>query len=136
MRRALWPDCADEMHALEIDLYDRHPYEVAVFVVDRGTPTLGGFIEVSVRSRVDGAMSDRVGYVEGWYVAPELRGRGVGQQLMAAAERWTVERGLTELGSDVELDNEGSLRAHEALGFEETFRLVHYLKRVGPEPRS
>jgi aminoglycoside 6'-N-acetyltransferase I len=52
---------------------------------------------------------------------------------MAAAERWTVERGLTELGSDVEFDNEGSLRAHEALGFEETFRLVHFLKRVGPE---
>lgn len=132
MRRALWPDCTEEIHALEIELYGRHAGDVAVFVVDTGGPTLGGFIEVSVRDRVDGAASERVGYVEGWYVAPELRSRGVGRRLMDAAERWMVERGLTELGSDVELDNEGSLRAHAALGFEETFRLVHFLKRVGP----
>ncbi len=93
----------------------------------------GGFIELSVRDRVDGAESERVGYVEGWYVAPELRGQGVGRRLIEAAERWTAAQGLTELGSDVEWDNEGSLRAHAALGFEETFRLVHFLKRVAPE---
>lgn len=132
MRRALWPDCSEEMHALEIALYEQDPAEVAVFVVDTGAPTLGGFIEVSVRDRVDGATSERVGYVEGWYVAPEQRGQGVGKQLMDAAERWTLEQGLTELGSDVEWDNAGSLRAHAALGFEETFRLVHFLKRVAP----
>lgn len=132
MRRALWPDCDEETHALEIALYERHPAGVGVFVVDTGAPTLGGFIELSVHDRVDGATSERVGYVEGWYVAPELRGRGVGRRLMDAAERWTREQGLTELGSDVEWDNAGSLRAHAALGFEETFRLVHFLKRVAP----
>lgn len=132
MRRALWPDCTDEVHALEIRLYEQKPEEVAVFVVDTGAPTLGGFIELSVRDRVDGALSERVGYVEGWFVAPELRGQGVGRRLMDAAEAWTRERGLTELGSDVELDNAASLSAHAALGFEETFRLVHFLKRIGP----
>ena len=132
MRRALWPDCTDEVHDLEIRLYEQKSDEVAVFVVDTGAPTLGGFIELSVRDRVDGALSERVGYVEGWYVAPELRGRGVGRRLMDAAEAWTRELGLTELGSDVELGNTASLRAHAALGFKETFRLVHFLKRVGP----
>jgi aminoglycoside 6'-N-acetyltransferase I len=132
MRRALWPECTEEIHAVEIALYERRPDEVAVFVVDTGAPTLGGFIECTIRDRVDGAMSERVGYVEGWYVAPELRGQGVGKQLMDAAEWWTAEQGLSELGSDVELDNEASLRAHAALGFDETFRLVHFLKRVAP----
>jgi len=132
MRRALWPDCTDEVHDLEIRLYEQKSDEVAVFVVDTGAPTLGGFVELSVRDRVDGALSERVGYVEGWYVAPELRGRGVGRRLMDAAEAWTRELGLTELGSDVELGNTASLRAHAALGFKETFRLVHFLKRVGP----
>jgi aminoglycoside 6'-N-acetyltransferase I len=134
MRRALWPDCADEMHALEMD--EQQGEAAAVLVVDTGSPILGGFVELSVRDRVDGALSERVGYVEGWYVAPELRGQGVGRRLIEAAERWTVAQGLTELASDVELDNEGSLRAHEALGFAETFRVVQFLKRVGPAPRS
>jgi aminoglycoside 6'-N-acetyltransferase I len=50
--------------------------------------------------------------------------------LIAAAEKWTRERGLTEIASDAELENETSIRAHKALGFQETFRLVHFLKRV------
>ena len=61
---------------------------------------------------------------------------GVGRRLIEAAERWTVAQGLTELASDVEIDNEGSLRAHAALGFDETFRVVQFLKRVGPESKS
>ena len=130
MRRALWPDCAEEMHVLEMD--EQSASGAAVLVVDTGKEKLGGFVELSVRDRVDGSMSERVGYVEGWYVEPELRGQGMGRRLIEAAERWTVAQGLTELASDVEWDNEGSLRAHAALGFEETFRVVQFLKRLGP----
>jgi aminoglycoside 6'-N-acetyltransferase I len=60
-----------------------------------------------------------------------LRGSGIGRQLIAAAERWAIKHGLTEIASDAELENEASIRAHEALGFHVTFRLVHFLKRCG-----
>jgi aminoglycoside 6'-N-acetyltransferase I len=76
-------------------------------------------------------MSPRVGYVEGWYVDPDLRGKGVGRTLVSRAEIWAREMGFTELASDAELRNDGSIRAHHALGFHETFRLVHFVKPLG-----
>lgn len=130
MRRTLWPDCSDAMHSLEIKQHLKQADDAAVFVFERETGRLGAFIELSIRDRVDGSFSERVGYVEGWYVDPDLRGRGVGRQLMARAEQWVIGCGLTELASDAEIENEGSIRAHHALGFRETFRSVHFLKPV------
>jgi aminoglycoside 6'-N-acetyltransferase I len=130
MRYALWPDCSEAMHSLEIKQYFDHADTVVVFVFEKEDGGLGGFIELSIRDRVDGSYSEHVGYVEGWYVDPELRGLGIGRQMMARAEEWVISRGLTELASDVELDNERSIDAHRALGFRETFRLVHFIKQV------
>jgi len=105
--------------------------EFAVFIHDRGNGQLGGFIELSVRHRVDGTMSPRVGYVEGWYVDPDWRGKGIGRALIARAEAWAKQMGFAELASDAELENEDSIRAHGAVGFRETFRLVHFVKSLG-----
>lgn len=130
MRYALWPDCSEAMHSLEIKQYFDHADTVVVFVFERAGGGLGGFIELSIRDRVDGSYSEHVGYVEGWYVDPDLRGLGIGRQMMASAEQWVISRGLTELASDVEIDNERSIDAHHALGFRETFRLVHFIKQL------
>lgn len=129
MRRALWPDCSESMHAVE--MREHHPAKAgqrAVLVLARKRDSLGGFLELSVRARVDGSKCKEVAYVEGWYVDADLRGRGLGRRLMNAAEQWALAHGLTELASDVELENGPALRAHQALGFRETFRLVHLLK--------
>lgn len=131
MRHALWPDCSDDMHEYELlqgELANSDSY--AVFVYERENGRLGAFIELSVRNRVDGSYSERVGYIEGWYVDPDLRGKGIGQQQVESGERWTRERGLTEIASDAELANEHSIAAHKALGYIETFRLVHFLKQL------
>jgi len=128
LRRALWPDCSDEMHARELEEYADSAGGRAAFVQVREDGRLGGFAEVSIRTRVDGSMSPRVAYLEGWYVEPDLRGQGLGRKLIESAERWAIARGLTELASDAELGNPESLKAHQALGFRETFRLVHFLK--------
>lgn len=128
MRRALWPDCPDAMHRYEMKQLARSGRAQAVLVLDLGHSRLGGFIELSVRARVDGSMSGRVGYVEGWYVAPGLRRRGWGRKLVAAAEEWTARRGLTELASDAELHNPRGIAMHKAAGFRETFRVVQFLK--------
>lgn len=129
LRRALWPDCPAAMHRLEMQEQATRSRSRAVLVVDRG-PGLGGFIELSVRTRVDGSLSPRVAYVEGWYVDPDLRHRGWGRRLIRAAERWAAARGLTELASDAELARRSSQAAHRATGFRETFRLVHFVKKV------
>jgi uncharacterized protein (TIGR02246 family) len=39
-----------------------------------------GFAEVSIRPYAEGCSTDRVGYLEGWFVRPEARRRGVGRQ--------------------------------------------------------
>jgi aminoglycoside 6'-N-acetyltransferase I len=116
------------MHSLEMQEYLQQAETHAIFVFEREGAALGAFLELSIRDRVDGSHSARVAYVEGWYVDPDLRGCGIGRQLMARAEQWASACGLTELASDAELENEQSIRAHQSLGFRETFRLVHFLK--------
>ena len=128
MRLELWPECPSERHALEIRMLADAGSGCAVFVVDRGGGRLGGFIEVSVRHGVDGARSEDVGSIDGSYVDEDLRGRAPGRRLIAAAERWTLDRGLREIASDAELHNEQGIAAHKALGFRQTFQLVHFLK--------
>jgi aminoglycoside 6'-N-acetyltransferase I len=126
MRAALWPECSAEMHRCE--MAEIPASGGATFVVARVGGGLGGFIELSIRDRVDGSLSPRVAYLEGWYVDPDLRGQGLGRALIAQAEAWARSNRLAELASDAELDHESSIRAHAALGFRETFRLVHFLK--------
>jgi aminoglycoside 6'-N-acetyltransferase I len=128
MRCALWPDDADG-HRDEIDRFfagdRREPAEVLI-ARDGDAPI--GFAELSIRNIVDGCSTGDVGYLEGWYVVPESRRRGVGLALIAAAESWAREQGCTEFGSDVSPDNGGSLAAHRALGFEETSRACNFRK--------
>ena len=80
---------------------------------------LVGFAELSIRPYAEGCETDRVGFLEGWYVAPAARHRGIGRKLVAAAEAWARSAGCTEFASDAEADNEFGAAAHRALGFEE-----------------
>jgi aminoglycoside 6'-N-acetyltransferase I len=49
---------------------------------------------------------------------------------MAHAERWAGALGYSELASDAEIDNTVSISAHRALGFDETDRIVCFLKKL------
>ena len=53
---------------------------------------------------------------------------GIGRELVRQAEAWAREKGCTEMASDAEIGNEGSLAAHLNLGYSETSRLVHLRK--------
>lgn len=119
MMQALWPDAG------EYDFGDE-----TIFVWDGGGDKLGGFISLSLRPWAEGCESTPVPYVEGWWVDADLRRSGVGRALMAAVEQWSLDRGYLELGSDVELDNATSLRAHAAIGFEPTLRVQYFRKRL------
>jgi aminoglycoside 6'-N-acetyltransferase I len=92
----------------------------AVFVVARDNTTLGGFVEVSLRPFANGCVTTSVGYLEGWYVDPDLRRSGLGGQLVRAAEQWAIERGCTEMASDCVAGNKISYLAHQQLGYRPT----------------
>ncbi|HVN15216.1 MAG TPA: GNAT family N-acetyltransferase [Anaerolineales bacterium] len=129
MRQALWPEDDIETLELGMDSTLADPL-MPVFVVERADGKLGGFLEASARKYADGALSSPVGYIEGWFVDEDLRGQGVGKALMQTAEDWARGLGMTEMGSDTWLDNEISIKAHLAAGYEEVERLVHFLKTL------
>jgi aminoglycoside 6'-N-acetyltransferase I len=90
-----------------------------------------GFAELNIRPYAEGCTSDRVAYLEGWYVRPEARRRGLGAALIAAAERWALGWGCSELASDALYDNTVSHAAHRALGFEEVETIRCFRKSLG-----
>lgn len=129
MRQRLWPDESDG-HTRDVDAYFRGaaamPLEVLVAVDDADRPI--GFVELSIRSYAEGCESSRVAFLEGWYVEPDWRGRGVGAALVRAAEGWGRSQGCSEFGSDAEIANTASHAAHRALGFSEVARIVSFRK--------
>lgn len=132
MRHALWPDGSAESHAEEVaQFFDgtlRMPLAALVALDDAGRPV--GFAELFIRNCADECTTDRVAYLEGWYVEPHARRHGVGRALIQASEAWARAQGCTEFGSDALIDNELSAVAHRALGFRETGQLRTFLKRL------
>ena len=121
MRHALWPSEAGE-HAREIARYfdlggTPQLFEVLLACDEKGGAV--GVIELSIRPYAEGCTTDRVAFVEGWYVEPAEREKGIGAALMRAAEDWGRSQGCVELASDAEVENLETAAVHRALGFTE-----------------
>jgi aminoglycoside 6'-N-acetyltransferase I len=101
MRRDLWPG-DDAGHAAEINAFFANTLEepVAVLVAENAAGAMVGFAELSIRFDVAGLAQKRAGYVEGLYVSPPARGRGVTGELFRAVRRWAREQGCVALASD------------------------------------
>jgi aminoglycoside 6'-N-acetyltransferase I len=144
MSAELWPDGSEEEHLREVvpkvEGRSTRILPVAVFVAENsltgpdanaGSRELIGFLEVGLRSHADGCdESHEVGYIEGWFVAQNWRGRGIGRKLVATAEDWARTHGCTEMASDTCIDNTTSQLAHEAMGFDVVDRCVNYRKSL------
>ncbi|RVT47231.1 aminoglycoside 6'-N-acetyltransferase [Rubrivivax albus] len=134
LRSELWPDCSvaehiDEMRSFLIELS-----RFAQFVVR--LPELGavGFAEASIRSDyVAGASSSPVGFLEGLYVVPLARRRGVARALVQEVAAWAIGMGCSELASDTEISNTLSQAAHLRLGFTEAERIVCFNMSLSPK---
>jgi aminoglycoside 6'-N-acetyltransferase I len=129
MRHALWPDEGGG-HADEIERYfaGQLNLPLEVLLAFDGLGRAIGFAELSIRAYAEDCVTDRVAYLEGWYVHPSSRRTGVGRALVLAAESWARAQGCTEFGSDALIDNDTSLVAHLALGFEETVQIRCFRK--------
>lgn len=129
MRVSLWPDATPDEHRgyMAISLAQPERFLQLMMYDENRQPI--GFIEGSIRSDyVNGTESSPVGFVEGVYVVPAMRRHGVARRLFEAIGDWAKARGCRELASDALLENEASQRAHRALGFKETERVVYFSK--------
>ncbi len=90
-----------------------------------------GFIELNTRvDYVEGSDDSPVAYIEGIYIRSAYRHMGFGRALIAAAEGWAKTRGLTQLCSDTEIENDESIGFHKANGFMEVSRIVCFVKNL------
>lgn len=121
MREALWPE----------SLSDQPDPRVVTFVAEEPDGRLVGFLELDHRKYAPGCEASPVLFIEGWYVDPDARSRGVGRALVRAAEQWALAHGHHEIASDVEIDNAGAIAPHRALGYVEVERVVFFRRPLG-----
>ena len=125
LRRALWPECPDAEHERDMAAQVADPDTFVQFIAWSGRDDPIGFAEAAIRrDAVNGATLSPVPFLEGLYVVPAARRRGVARALVAAVIGWARAAGYAELASDARLGNEVSHALHRALGFQETERVV------------
>lgn len=90
-----------------------------------------GFAQCGLRrDYVEGTSSSPVGYLEGIYVKPAFRKLGFATELLHACESWAKTKGCLEFASDCELNNKSSFDFHLKTGFEESNRIICFVKKL------
>ena len=100
MRTVLWPDDGAE-HGDDVAAFfatgtfrwSESLLPWTVLVAERPAGGLCGFVEASIRPFAEDCTTRPVGYVEGWFVDPDMRRQGVGRKLVKAAEQWAAAHG-------------------------------------------
>jgi aminoglycoside 6'-N-acetyltransferase I len=131
LRQVLWPQCSREQHLSEMLSYVASPERYAQFIAYSSSEQPVGLVEASVRTDyVNGTSTSPVAFLEGIYVVPEARRKGVAASLIATIAKWAQTIGCEELASDALLENEASYALHLALGFQETERVIFFRKSL------
>ena len=133
MRRQLWPGSSG-VHERDIKRYfageSREP--LAVLLAENDAGCVLGFVELSIRAYAEGCLTDRVAFLEGWFVVPDCRRQGAGRALIAAAENWALSQGCSEFASNTELDSEVGAAVHRAVGFVDAGSVRCFRKELAP----
>jgi aminoglycoside 6'-N-acetyltransferase I len=130
MRHALWDDCSlEELEQEIVEILEGNAE--AIFLAERPEGRLCGFLEASIHLSAIGCGDGPVGYIEGWYVDPDVRRQQVGRALVESAEACARSKGCAQMASDAKLWNSVSHQAHGALGYNEVARLVLFKKDLG-----
>ena len=87
------------------------------------------FMHLSIRvDYVQGTKSSPTGYLEGVYVNPDYRKKGISTALFNEGKKWLLEKGCKQVGSDMEEGNQNSYLFHMSVGFKEAGRLVTFIQ--------
>jgi aminoglycoside 6'-N-acetyltransferase I len=133
LRLSLWPDASELDERSEAAAMLDRPSQAIAFLARTTEGQAVGFAEATLRQdHVNGCATSPVAFLEGIFVRPEHRRRGIARLLVRAVEEWAAELGCSEFASDAELENAISHRMHAALGFAETERVVYFRKRLRP----
>lgn len=90
------------------------------------------FAHCSIRNEyVEGADTDNVAYLEGIYVEQQFRNCGVASRLIQCCEDWAKSKDCRQFASDCEINNLSSINLHKKYGFNESAKLVHFIKDIG-----
>jgi aminoglycoside 6'-N-acetyltransferase I len=134
LRLVFWPHDSAEEHLAEMATFVAEPDRFAQFIAYDEANKPVGFVEAALRSDyVNGTNLSPVAFLEGVFVLPEERRRGIAHALVGAVESWARDRVCTEFASDASTENPESHRFHHSLGFEETERVVFFKKVLGPK---
>ncbi len=125
LRSRVYPELDEEYDTREMEMILHSNHWFCFFVVE-GAEQIIGLVELSLRNIVDNCLTSPVAYLEGLYLEEAWRGRGLGREVIQSIFAWCRERGLSELATDAELDNEAAQAFYRALGFEETDRVVEF----------
>lgn len=121
----LWPDNEYD------DLYEETKLLKDYFYGALVGNNLVGFIQIAIRHEyVNGTSTSPVGFIEGIYIKEEYRKQGIAKKLFEFAFTLVKEKGCSEIASDALIDNLVSQRFHEKMGFEETERVVYFVKKI------
>lgn len=90
-----------------------------------------GLLTCSIkREYVAGCSTNKVAYLEGVYVLPEYRRKGIATKLIEHFKTWAKSIGCKEMASDIEVDNDVSLQFHKKCGFEVVETTIHMKKDI------
>ena len=128
LRVALWPEAPEQEQRRGMAEARRRGHFV---LLARSAENTLGLVEASVRhDYVNGTNGSPVGFLEGLYVVPESRRRGIARVLVDRAVAWAGERGCVEFASDALLANTEAHALHRAIGFEESERVVYFRRDI------
>lgn len=136
MRSQLWPHHDLAWHRADLEGSLRDPKSIQGFVAyapGGKTSTPVGFAEITIRPFANGCQSRPVCFLEGVFVLPQTRRKGVGRKLIHSVETWAKSQGFHEIGSDALMNNTESLQAHQRWGFSEMERVVYFRKELRSE---
>lgn len=89
------------------------------------------FAHCAIRNEyVEGADSNNVGYLEAVYVEEKFRNLGIASHLIERCEIWAKSKGCKQFASDCEVNNLSSINLHKKYGFNESAKLVHFIKNI------
>jgi aminoglycoside 6'-N-acetyltransferase I len=128
LRAQLWPRAELDQLRDEVDKM-LEDIDWGIFIAEHEGKIVG-FIECSIRDKAPACETNRIGYIEGWFVAPQFRNQGVGASLVEYGEKWAKEMGCREIASDTTSEFPLSPNAHKALGYQEVKRKFYYRKSL------